>query len=243
MAAPWLATVTPFTLKSQSQFRARTPPAVTSALYTRHYNEVKARGRLLDAKRSAAQTDLAYFWSENFFAQWNRVLRSIAAGHTSNIAESARLFALANLAVADAVITAWDSKLYYAYWRPITAIREGDNDGNEATAGDPNWQSLINNPNYPDYTSGANNITGAMTRTLQRFLGTDEVTFSVTSNAPLAVQKTRSFTRLSAAAREVVDARVYLGIHFRFADTEARRQGQRVADWVFDHRLRPFDND
>ena len=143
--------------------------------------------------------------------------------------------------MADAVITAWDSKKHYFFWRPITAIQEGDNDGNPNTAGDANWQSLINNPNYPDYTSGANNVTGAMTQTLALFFGTDRMTFVVTSLAPLAVQKTRTYRRFSQAAQEVVDARVYLGIHFRFADTAARTQGRRVATWVFDHYLLPVN--
>ena len=120
--------------------------------------------------RTPEQTDLAYFWSENFFAQWNRALRAIATAHLDKIGDSARLFALANLASADAAITCWDSKLYYAFWRPVTAIAQGDNDGNTRTQGNTSWHPLINTPNYPDYTSGANNITGAMTRSLRAVL-------------------------------------------------------------------------
>jgi hypothetical protein len=106
--------------------------------------------------------------------------------------------------------------------------------------GDPAWQSLVNNPNYPDYTSGANNVTGAMTRTLELFFGTDKVAFEVTSLAPQAVQKTRKYYRFSDAAQDVEDARVYLGIHFRFADVAARTQGRRIADWAFNHFLLPL---
>ncbi|MFI5320414.1 MAG: vanadium-dependent haloperoxidase, partial [Myxococcota bacterium] len=241
MAAPWLATVKPFALRNPAQFRPKAPPAVTSATYTRHYREVKALGSLASGERTAAQTDLAYFWSDNFFAQWNRALRAIALSEGLGVGDSARLFALANVAIADAAITAWDSKLTFAFWRPITAIQEGDNDGNPKTIGDPSWQSLINNPNYPDFTSGANNVTGAVTRILQRFFGTNAMAFSVTSAVPVVVQKTRNFTRFSQAADEVVEARILLGIHFRFADTVARRQGQRVADWAFTHILRPLD--
>ena len=143
-------------------------------------------------------------------------------------------------ATADAVVSAWDSKKYYAYWRPLTAIQEGNNDGNADTVGDPSWQPLINTPNYPDYPSGATNVTSAMTRTLALFFGTDQLTFSVTSLAPLAIKKTRTFDRFSSAAHQVVNARVYQGIHFRFADTAARAQGQRVAEWVFGHFLLPL---
>jgi hypothetical protein len=141
--------------------------------------------------------------------------------------------------MADAFITAWDSKLHYNFWRPSTAIQEGENDGNPHTAGDPTWQPLIANPPYPDYTSGANNLTGALTRTLVLFFGRDNIVFEVTSNAPLAIQKTRMYPRFSAAADDVVDARVYLGIHFRFADEAARAQGESVAEWVSNHFLLP----
>jgi len=190
--------------------------------------------------RTAEQTDLAYFYSDNFPVQWNRTLRAIAGRYLHRSGDTARLFALANLATADALITSWDSKRFYAVWRPVTAIQEGEADGNPATAGDPAWQPLINTPNYPDYTSGANCVTGAMTRTLELFFGTDRVAFEVTSLAPLAVQKVRRYTRFSDAAKDVVDARVYLGIHFRFADLAARAQGRSVADWTFDHFLLPL---
>jgi hypothetical protein len=243
MAAPWMGALDPFTLTAGTRFRAPPPPALTSERYRRHYNEVKALGRFDSTVRTPEQTDLAYFYTDNFLAQWNRALRAIATTHLHRTGDSARLFALANMATADAVITAWDSKKFYNLWRPLTAIREGNSDGNPHTVGDSGWQSLINNPNYPDYTSGANNVTGAMTRTLALFFGRDRFTFEVTSLAPLAVQKTRIYHRFSDAAQDVVDARVYLGIHFRFADTAARTQGRAVAEWTFNHFLLPLDDD
>jgi hypothetical protein len=239
MAAPWMADFDPFTLTGPTRFRAPPPPALTSELYARDYNEVKELGALVSATRTAEQTDLAYFYSDATPTQWNRALRGIANRYPRKPGDSARLFALASLATADALITSWDSKRYYAFWRPVTAIQEGEADGNPATIGDPMWQSLINNPNYPDYTSGANSVTAAMTRTLELFFGTNKVTFEVTSLAPLAVQKTRTYHRFSDAAEDVVDARIYLGIHFRFADVAAREQGRRVADWTFNHFLLP----
>ncbi len=240
MATPWMADFDPFTLTSPTRFRAPPPPALTSDRYTRDYNEVREFGSLTSTKRTAAQTDLAYFYVETAPVLWNRALRGIAARYLRKSSDTARLFALANLATADALITCWDSKRFYAVWRPITAIREGEADGNPATVGDPAWQPLINNPNYPDYTSGANSVTGAMTRTLELFFGTDKVAFEVTSVAPQAVQKIRRYYRFSDAARDVVDARILLGIHFRFADTEARTQGRSVADWTFNHFLLPL---
>jgi hypothetical protein len=241
MAVNWMAGFDPFTLTGPARFRADPPPALTSARYTRDYDEVKRLGSFASTERTPEQKDLAYFYTDNFLAQWNRALRGIATNHLRRTGDTARLFALANMATADALITSWDSKKFYFFWRPITAINEGDNDGNPSTVGDPTWQPLINTPNYPDYTSGANNVTGAMTRTLSLFFGRDRLTFDVTTLAPLAVQKTRTYDRFSDAAQDVVDARILLGIHFRFADTVARKQGQRVAEWAFNHFLLPLD--
>ena len=240
MATPWMADFDPFTLTSPTRFRAPPPPALTSDRYTRDYNEVKEFGSLASSKRTAEQTDLAYFYVETAPVMWNRALRGIATRYLRNSGDTARLFALANLATADSLISSWDSKRHFAYWRPVTAIQEGEADGNPATAGDPSWQPLINTPNYPDYTSGANVVTGAMTRTLQLFFGTDRVTFDVESLAPQAVQKVRRYHRFSDAARDVVDARILLGIHFRFADVAARTQGRQVADWTYNHILLPL---
>lgn len=239
MASPWMATYHPFTLTGPARFRAPPPPALTSARYAIDYNEVKALGAATGSSRKAEQTDIGHFYTDNFLAQWNRALRAIASKHIYRIGDSARLFALANLSMADATITAWDSKVYYNFWRPVTAINEGDNDGNPKTEGDPLWNSLVPSPPYPDYTSGANNQTGAFTRTLELYFNRDRFTWEVTSNAPLAVKKTRIYNRFSDAAAEVVDARVYLGIHFRFADTAARTQGRSVATWVQEHYLLP----
>ncbi|HKS55068.1 MAG TPA: vanadium-dependent haloperoxidase [Steroidobacteraceae bacterium] len=241
MAAPWLGSVDPMTLTSGTRFRPAPPPALTSARYKRDFDEVKALGAFASTVRTAEQTDLAHFYSENFFTQWNRALRGIAQQHLNRTGDSARMFALANLSLADAVITSWDSKRHYAFWRPLTAIREAANDGNPGTTADPNWQPLLNTPNYPDYTSGANNVTAAMTRTLELFFDTDRVTFDMTSLAPLATRKTRTYRRFSDAASDMVVARIYAGIHFRTADEVARTQGTRVAEHVFDHFLLPLD--
>ncbi len=238
MAVPWMSTVKPFTLNRPSQFRADPPPRLDSSRYASDYDEVKAKGGSGGA-RTAEQTDLAYFWAANYGAVWNRVLRDLAAAHVKTAGDSARLFALANLATADAVIAAWDSKKHYVYWRPITAIHEGENDGNPRTAGDPGWQPLITTPNYPDYTSGANNVTAAITRTLALFFGTESMAFSVTNDATQAKQKTRAYARFADASDEVVEARIYEGIHFRFADEAAQRQGRSVAQWVFERFMRP----
>jgi hypothetical protein len=242
MSAPWMADVKPFALISPSQFLVGHPPSLTSDKYTQDYNDVKALGARFNSARTPEQTDFAYFWFSNYLVLWNQVLRNIAGAHVNNLGESARLFALANMAMADAVITAWKTKITYVFWRPSTAIQEGDNDGNRHTVGDPNWQPLIDDPPYPDYTSGANNVTGAATRTLHLFFGRNRMTFQVTTTNPLAIQQTRTYHSFSDAARDVVIARVYEGIHFLFSDKLARSQGQSVAKWVFKHFLRPVDD-
>jgi len=149
-------------------------------------------------------------------------------------------FRLKDVISADAAITVWETKYHYNFWRPYTAIHEGDNDGNPRTAGDVTWLPLLPViPNYPDHSSGANGVTGAFTSMLRLFFGTDRVAFSVKNTNPMVTDQERDFTRFSQAADEVVEARIILGIHFRFADEDVREQGSRVAHWTFKKILQP----
>jgi hypothetical protein len=239
MSAPWFGAVAPFTLKKDSEqlLASPPPPHLTSGKYLRDYNEVKALGSINSTARTQEQTDLALFYSDNFLVQWQGTLRGIVDANIDDIGDSARLFALANMAAADAIISAWANKRYWNFWRPITAIQEGDNDGNPRTVGDPSWLPFLPTPPYSDYTSGANDLTGAMTRTLERYFG-DTLTFSVTSTSQ---NQTKTYDRFSDMAADVVNVRIYHGVHFRSADEVARRQGIRTADWAFSHILRPID--
>ena len=240
MVAPWLGNVDPFTLKYGGQFRAMPPPPLNSRRYTLAYDEVKAMGGRFNSSRTPEETDFAQFWNSNYVVLWNRAVRDLVAEHVDNIGDSARLFALVNLAMADAIITAWDTKNTYATWRPITAIRLGNDDGNPDTIGDPDWQPLINTPNYPDHSSGANNVSAAATRSLALFFESNSMTFVVKTTNAAAIQQTRTYHRFTDAAQDVVDARILEGIHFRFADEDARKQGTLVAQWAFAHKLRPL---
>jgi hypothetical protein len=242
MSAPWFGDVVPFALNDTGRLLPEPPPPhLRSGAYAQDYNEVKALGARFGSSRTPGQTDLALFYSDNFANLLNRTLRAIAVAHVTDIGDSARLFALASIAVADAVISAWDNKRHYFLWRPSTAIFFGEDDGNPRTEGDTAWLPLINDPPYPDYTSGANSITNAFMRTLGLFFGDKAFTFSVTSTVAQVVQPTRTYSRFSDVADDVVDARIYQGIHFRFADVVARRQGKQAADWTFSHFLRPID--
>jgi hypothetical protein len=247
-SAPWLGAVQPFTAKYEEQFRALPQPRLTSHEYARDYNEVKRLGCLTcnDASvggRTPEQTDLARFYSDNTVVMIQRTLRSIIdarPGEFSRLGDSARLMALANLASADAVMTAWDSKKFYNFWRPITAIQQilpGDDDGNPQTEADATWVPFVTTPPYPDYTSGANSVVGSIMHTLALFFGNDKLTFTVTSNTAPGVQKT--YTRCSDMAGDLVEVRILQGIHFRFADTAARSAATRVAHQAFHHFLRP----
>jgi hypothetical protein len=155
------------------------------------------------------------------------------------LGDSARLFALVNLAMADAIIVAWDSKIHFNFWRPLTAIREGHLDGNDATIGDAAWESFAATPNYPDYTSGANNLAGSAATMLANVFGKDAVGFTLDSLTIAAPNNVRAYSSFSQAGADVIVARIYMGIHFRFADTAAYTQGTEVANRAFRRFLRP----
>jgi hypothetical protein len=240
MSAPWMGDVTPFALKDvDGVLHEPGPPRLESGLYAKEYNEVKALGARVGSSRTAAQTSLAFFYSGNFFAQMNGIARSVAMAGLTDIGDTARLLALANVSAADALIAAWNNKRRYNFWRPSTAIVNGEYDGNPQTDGDPSWLPLFNDPPYPDYSSGANSITAAFMRTLALFFGDDAHTFTATTT--VAGQGTRTYSSFSAVADDVVNARIYMGIHFRSADDVARRQGEKAAEWAFGHILQPIE--
>ena len=238
---PWVAGVIPFTLQSGSQFRLGPPPALSSEQWAADYNEVKALGSLNSTTRTPEQTDIGYFWADSGPVLWQNALRYLSRNYLSDIGDSARMYALAEAAMADAQIACWDSKYFYVFWRPITAIRLGDQDGNPATVVDATWQPLIDTPNFPEYPSGHAAISSAASNALRLFFGSDVRSFQMTTTNALAVQKTRSFARFTQAEQEVVDARVYVGIHYRNSDNTAREQGHAVANWVFKKYFLPLD--
>ena len=235
----YLGQVTPFFMTKPTQFRPEPPPAVNSNAYTRDYNEVKLYGAKTGSLRSADQTDLANFWAGNTFAAVYSGVRNVAAKNVDNVSDNSRLFALVAMSMADTIIGVWDAKFHYNYWRPITAIQNGAVDGNPDTVGDATWESLIINPAYPDYTSGANGVSSSAMYSMEHFFETDSMEFSMTSTNATAIQNPRNFTSFSQAIQEVVDGRILLGIHFRFADEAARDLGKGVAKWGFQNYLRP----
>jgi hypothetical protein len=236
MAVPWLGGVTPMLVRSATQFGPPPPPALTSARYARDFAEVKALGSIASTARSADQTATALFFSGNALVQFTIALRDQATIRSLDIVDAARMFAAVTMTVCDALITTWQSKLVYGIWRPITAIQLADTDGNPATAADPSWTPLLTTPPYPDYVSGYNVVTASASKTLEELFG-PRLNLTLTSTAvPGTVRQYRSGRALRA---EVVDARIWLGIHFRFADTAARTLGVDLAEWALDHYFRP----
>jgi hypothetical protein len=237
MIVPWMGSVTPLLVRSGAQFgEPGPPPALTSARYTRDFNEVKALGSLNSTARTAEQTSAALFYSGSAPAQFNAALRDQMNVRHPDIVDAARMFAAVTMSEADAVISVWHSKLLYGFWRPITAINLADTDGNPATMPDPTWTPMIATPAYPEYVSGYTGLAASFTRGLADALGTRHLQLTVTSTAvPGAV---RTYDSGRALRNDVVDARVWLGIHFRTADTAAATMGVRVADWALDHYFR-----
>jgi hypothetical protein len=246
MVAPWLANVTPFAAKSSDQFGVNSPPKnLKSGIYAREYNEVKTLGgktstALTIVTRTGAQTELANFFSEPFLVLIQRVARDILNRYGRDLSESARALALANVAAADAIIGTWGAKIEFNFWRPITAIRQGHLDGNAQTDADPAWEPFLTTPNYPDHPSGANNLTSSIMRTMELFFRSDRLPFTAETKAAAAAQKFRPYESFTDFRHDVVDVRIYQGIHFRTADEVAFVTGQQSADWAFSHILRPI---
>jgi hypothetical protein len=231
--APWLSQVTPFTLTSDSQFRPGPPPALDSAQYTQEFNEVRDYGgdAATGSLRTPAQTDTALYFSRDIGAgPYQAGLRDLATRHQLDISDSARMFAAVDLSLADTIFAVWDAKYLYGRWRPITAIRE-----TPAPDGNPTWTPLITTPNYPDYVSGLSGVTGALSQSLDR-LGLFDLI--VTSPAPI-LDPTRHYTDPVAMRTDVINARVWNGIHFRSADVAGAAIGVDVANWAVDHNFAP----
>ena len=227
--------VTPFAMKPGTQFKVPGPPALGSAAYTTAFLEVKALGGKQSTKRTEEQTQIAQFWADNAGTvtppgHWNEIAQAAARERNTTLAESARLFALLNMSLADAGIYCWIIKFNYGFWRPITAIHRADEDGNSDTDADPNWDSLIETPPFPAYTSGHSTFSGAAAAALASFFGTDQVRFTTTSDGLPGV--TRTFDSFWAAAEEAGMSRIYGGIHWQFDNTDGLTAGKMLGQYV-----------
>jgi hypothetical protein len=234
--------VMPFGITSGTQFKPNAPPVLTSAEYAADLNEVKEIGSVNSVTRTAEQTKVAQLWASvgtptNFLFVWNNVARSVSSARGISTVEKARLFALTNMALHDALQTTFASKFIYGLWRPSTAIRRADEDGNASTTADPSWSSLIANPPYPSYAGNNAAIGTSQSTILALFFGRDDITFQHTWEG--ANGATRSYAGFSAMADEEARARVYGGIHFTFDNVAGQSVGRNVANYIFANVMRP----
>ena len=231
----WLKDVTPFVLRDPDRFRGGAPHPLDSAAYAADLNEVKAVGRATGSTRTPDQTAAAEYWgTTNATATMASIIRSVAGGQGGSLADHARLLARVYTNAADALIVTWRDKARYSFWRPFHAIREAASDGNRATVADPDWTALIASPTYPEHPSGLATFGGAVVDTMQDFYGRDQAGFSGTTPGGV----TRQFTSFSQLRDDIVEARIWSGIHFRFADTEGAKIGREVAHWGNQHAFR-----
>jgi hypothetical protein len=234
--APWVGNVKPFLIPNAEALRTDGPNALSSAAYTKDFREVKRVGSLTSTVRTPDQTDAALFWQANGAALFNAIFRQLADTQELDIAQAARMFAMTNMAGADGAIGCWKDKYYWNSWRPITAIHDAADDGNPATVADPTWKPLFTTPPFPEHPSGHTCISGAVVKTLQDFFGTDEIAFGTFSGFS---NSSRSFEKFSEAIKEIIDARVWAGIHFRTADVQGQELGQKVAGYLREHYFQP----
>jgi hypothetical protein len=237
---PGWGNVTPFALLSASQYWSPGPPALTSAQYARDFNEVKYVGGQVSTVRTPEQNDIARFWFEGP-GSWYRVARAASEARGLDSWDSARALAGVSFAMADGYIAGFKIRYVYDFWRPVTAIREAAEDGNDATVADPNWNSNQNTPSVSDYPSTQSIFSAAAAVVLASFLGTDQVAFTITSGPPFPNIK-RSYTSLSQAARESADSRIYAGIHFRSACEDGLVLGRKIGQRVAISYLQPLRN-
>lgn len=235
-ALPGWGKVKPFALTTSAQFRPVEPYAVNTTSYTTDYNEIKTLGCASCPARTAEQTQIGLFWLENVPYSWNKITRSLIAQNNLTGWQAAYLLALVHIAEADANIGVFDAKYFYNFWRPITAVRMAETDGNDNTKGDAAWNVLAPpTPPVPDYPSNHAADGGAAAEVLKHYFGKDDISFSATSTFLPGV--TRNFTSLSQAASEVSLSRIYVGYHFRNAIVEGESMGRKIGSFVYDNSL------
>jgi len=234
----WRA-VKPWFMSRAAQFAPPPPPALSSALWTRDYSEIKEVGARQSKTRTQEQTDVARFWTITGAPSWNPVVRALATSKPRSLAENARLFALVNMAASDAFIAVFDAKYTFNFWRPITAIRNGDIDGNDATSRQADWLPLVDTPMHPEYPC-AHCITAAAVGTvLEAEFGSGEMP-AITMTSPTAVGVTRRWTRIADYVQEVDNARVWGGIHYRNSTQVGDAMGRKVADLALRNFMLPL---
>jgi hypothetical protein len=231
--------MTPLALSGASQFRPDGPNALTSQEYADDFNQVKELGSLDSTTRTPEQTNEARFWTDHDLRQWNDGMLNLAAARGLDLAQTARMLAMAHVAGGDAMIACFDAKYQYWFWRPYQAIPQADTDGNADTVADSGWKPLGTTPNFPEYPSAHACHSSAVAEALDSFFGTDKVSFALTSRAPGVTDRTRTYDRLHDVVKDVDWARVVVGFHFRNSDQEGSNLGRAVGRYAVSHLFQP----
>ena len=238
---PWLGAVKPFLIQSSSQFRSSAPPALSSAQWAAEFNEVKSLGRSDSVTRTADQTYFAKWWQSAPGLSWNEVARQLITRTGLDAADAARLLALQNMSGADAAINCWNDKYHFDFWRPWNAITTTLDDGNAGTTTDSTWTALITAP-YPEWTSGHNCLDAAHTTVLRLFFGDDPVggSFQITSTfVNPGGSAVRTFDTFTQPLTELIEARIWAGLHYRSADVAGQLLGRNVANYGIANYFQP----
>lgn len=237
--APFWKTMQTFSLETPDQFRVSPPPPLNSPEYAKAFNEVKNYGKKNSTVRTADQSAEANFWYELVDISWNRIARIQAKDYNTGLYATARMFALLNITLADTYTAFFDSQDYYYRWRPYTAIRRADTDGNNKTEADPNWEPFLTTPPVPEYPSGHSALGSAGSIILAHFFGNNSpfTTTSTTASTPGAERSLKSFKQ---AADENADSRVMAGIHFRYSTDAGLKLGEKVGKWTLENYLKPL---
>jgi hypothetical protein len=231
----------PFTMSSASQFLPNEPPpSLTSEDWADDYNQVRILGSVNSTVRTPEQTEIALFWTDNAAKQYARLFQAVAVGHALDISDTARLFAIMWTAYADSFIGCMNAKYHFSFWRPVTAIQNGDMDGNPNTVADPTWMPLGITPNHPEYPAAHGCVTGAVAETLNGYFGTPHVTFTVSSLA-FNPAHAHTFTSTKELEQEVGAARIYAGFHYHHSVVQGFVLGQKVTHQVLVNFFQPLN--
>ena len=251
---PWAGSVTPFVLERGDQFLPGPPPSLGSKRWVRDFNEIKTYGAASGSARTDEQTAVARFWTANVIRQYSRLLRDVADAHALDLLQTARLAAMVELVGADAGISVINAKYHYLFWRPVTAINQtavttdgfgpvpGFDDGNPATIEDTTWQPLLTTPNHPEYPSAHGVLTSAMAEVFRKFLGTSKVDLDIhgfdAAGSPGNLDAVRHFHKIGALPREIIEVRIWGGLHYRNSDEVGVAVGQNVARYDLGHAFK-----
>jgi hypothetical protein len=234
---PWAASMHPFLLDNASQFRAPTPPGLSSPEYARDLNEVQTMGAANSSLRTPEQTAIGLFWNANVINQYNQAIRDSATAHGFDLVDTVRFLAMGNMVGADAGVACMDSKYHYLLWRPITAIRNANQDGNPATTAAPNWTPLLTTPNHPEYPAAHGCVTSAEADVFQNALKTSAIGIDIpgATGGGTTLTTSRHYNTVDDLRKEIVEARIYAGLHYRGSGVAGVTLGHKVGDWTLKH--------